>query len=66
ASCIFVLLSIGVAELSEERGLEESNDKIMEHLKSAVSMMSAIILKKHGEMMEEMEKLLSISIESGS
>ena len=44
----------------------KNKNKIMEHLKSAVSMMSAIILKKHGKMMEEMEKLLSISIESGS
>ncbi|XP_069396460.1 tigger transposable element-derived protein 1-like [Delphinus delphis] len=38
----------------------KNTDKIMEHVKSAVSMMSTIISKKHGKEMEEMEKLLSV------
>ena len=48
----------------------KNRDKIMEHVKSAVPMMSTIILKKHGKVMEEMEKLLrgriSINVESCS
>ncbi|TKC36546.1 hypothetical protein EI555_008341, partial [Monodon monoceros] len=38
----------------------KNKDKIMEHVKSAVPMMSTIILKKRGKVMEEMEKLLSV------
>ncbi|XP_068393656.1 putative CENPB DNA-binding domain-containing protein 1 [Eschrichtius robustus] len=38
----------------------KNKHKIMEHLKSAVPMMSTIILKKRGKVMEEMEKLLSV------
>ena len=38
----------------------KNKDKIMEHVKSAVPMMLTIILKKRGEVMEEMEKLLSV------
>ena len=37
-----------------------NKDKIMEHVKSAVLMISTIILKKCGKVMEEMEKLLSV------
>ena len=32
----------------------------MEHVKSAVLMMWTVVLKKHGKVMEEMEKLLSV------
>ena len=35
-------------------------DKTMKRVKSAVPMMSTIILKKHGKVMEEMEKILSV------
>lgn len=35
----------------------KNNDKIIEHLKSAVPMMFTIISKNHGEMIEEMELL---------
>ena len=38
----------------------KNKDKIMEHVKSVVPMMSTIISKKHGKVMEEMEKLLSV------
>ncbi|XP_069901967.1 putative CENPB DNA-binding domain-containing protein 1 [Globicephala melas] len=38
----------------------KNKDKIMEHVKSAVPMMSTIILKKRGKVMEEMEKLLNV------
>ncbi|XP_069396817.1 putative CENPB DNA-binding domain-containing protein 1 [Delphinus delphis] len=38
----------------------KNKDKIMEHVKSAVPMMSTIKLKKHGKVMKEMEKLLSV------
>ena len=37
----------------------KNTDKIMEHVKSAVPMMSTII-SKHGKVMEEMENLLSV------
>ena len=37
--------------------------KIIEHVKSAVPMMSTIILKKRGKAMEEMEKLLSVRMQ---
>ena len=40
-----------------------NKDKIMEHVKSAVPMMSTIISKKHGKVMEEMEKLLSVRMQ---
>ena len=38
----------------------KNKDKILEHVKSAVSMMSTIISKRRGKAMEEMEKLLSM------
>ena len=38
----------------------KNKDTIMEHVKSAVPRMSAILSKKHGKVMEEMEKLLSV------
>ena len=38
--------------------------KIMEHVKSAMLMMSIIILKKCGTVMEEMEKLLRVQRQS--
>ncbi|TEA42510.1 hypothetical protein DBR06_SOUSAS25010007, partial [Sousa chinensis] len=38
----------------------KNKDKIMEYVKSAVPMMLTIISKKHGKMMEEKEKLLSV------
>ena len=38
----------------------KNKDKIMEHVKSAVPMMSTTILKKCGKVMEEMKKLLSV------
>ena len=38
----------------------KNKNNIMEHVKSAVPMMSTIILKKCGKMLEEMEKLLSV------
>ncbi|XP_066895622.1 putative CENPB DNA-binding domain-containing protein 1 [Kogia breviceps] len=38
----------------------KNKDKIMEHVKSAVLMMSTIISKKHGKVMEELEKLLTV------
>ena len=38
----------------------KNKDKIMEHVKSAVLMMSTIILRKRRKVMEEMEKLLSV------
>ena len=37
-----------------------NKDKIMEHVKCAVPMMSTIVLKKCGKVIEEMEKLLSV------
>ena len=37
----------------------KNKDKFMEHVKSAVPMMSTIVLKKRGKEME-MEKLLSV------
>ncbi|XP_059952046.1 putative CENPB DNA-binding domain-containing protein 1 [Mesoplodon densirostris] len=40
--------------------LLKKQDKIMEHVKSAVPRMLTIILKKCGKVMEEMEKLLSV------
>ena len=36
----------------------KNKDKIMEHVKSAVPMMSTIVPKKCGKVMEEMEKLV--------
>ena len=41
----------------------KNNDKIMEHMKLVVLMMSAIILKKCGKVMEAMEKLLSVWVQ---
>ncbi|TEA24754.1 hypothetical protein DBR06_SOUSAS35810013, partial [Sousa chinensis] len=41
----------------------KNEDKIMEHVTSAVPIMSTIILKKHGKVMEEMEKLLSVWVQ---
>ena len=38
----------------------KNKDKIMEHVKSALPVMLTIILKKCGQVMEEMEKLLSV------
>ena len=38
----------------------KNKDKIMEHVKSAVPMMSTIISKKRGNVMEEVEKLASV------
>ena len=38
----------------------KNKDKIMEHVKSTVPRMSTILSKKHGKVMEEMEKLLSV------
>ncbi|XP_044275311.1 tigger transposable element-derived protein 1-like [Varanus komodoensis] len=38
----------------------KNKDKIMEHVKSAVPMLSTIISKKRGKVMEEMEKHLSV------
>ena len=38
----------------------KNKDKIVEHVKSTVPMMSTIISKKRGKVMEEMEKLLSV------
>ena len=38
----------------------ENKDKIMEHVRSAVPVMSTIISKKCVKVMEEMEKLLSV------
>ena len=38
----------------------KNKDKIMEHVKSALQMMLTIRAKKHGKVMEEMEKLLSV------
>ena len=38
----------------------KNKDKIMGHVKSAVPIMSTIILRKHGKVMEEAEKLLSV------
>ena len=38
----------------------KNKDKIMEHVKSAVPMMATIKLKKHGKVMKEMEKILSV------
>ena len=38
----------------------KNKDKIVEHVKSAVPMMSTIISKKRGKVREEMEKLLSV------
>ena len=35
----------------------KNKDKIVEHVKSAVPMMPTVISKKHGTVMEEMEKL---------
>ena len=38
----------------------KNKDKIMEHVKPAMPMMLTITSKKHGKVMEEMEKLLSV------
>ena len=38
----------------------KNKDKVLEHVKSAVPMMSTVILKKRGKVMEELEKLLSV------
>ena len=38
----------------------KKRDKIIEHVKSALPMIATILPKKHGNMMEEMEKLLSV------
>ena len=38
----------------------KNKDKIMEHVQSAVPMMSTILSKKCGKVMEKMEKLLSV------
>ncbi|TKC40119.1 hypothetical protein EI555_012282 [Monodon monoceros] len=38
----------------------KNKDKILEHVKSPVPMMSKIVSKKRGKVMEEMEKLLSV------
>ena len=38
----------------------KNKHNIMEHVKSAMSIMLTIILKQHGKVMEEMEKLLSV------
>ena len=38
----------------------KNKDKIMDHVKSAVPMMSTIISKKCGKVLEEMEKLLRV------
>ncbi|TEA25720.1 hypothetical protein DBR06_SOUSAS2510164, partial [Sousa chinensis] len=38
----------------------KNKNKVMEHVKSAVPMMSTIIAKKCGKLMEEMEKLISV------
>ena len=39
----------------------KNTDKIMEHVKSAMPIMLTIILKKkHGKVIEKMEKLLSV------
>ncbi|TEA25644.1 hypothetical protein DBR06_SOUSAS2510059, partial [Sousa chinensis] len=41
----------------------KKKDKIMEHVKSTVLMMWTVVSKKHGKVMEEMEKLLSVWIQ---
>ncbi|TEA10312.1 hypothetical protein DBR06_SOUSAS3710099, partial [Sousa chinensis] len=41
----------------------KNKDKILEHVKSAVPMMSMIISKKRGKVMEEIEKLLSVRMQ---
>ena len=41
----------------------KNKDKIMEHMKPIVLMMSAIILKKCGKVMEAMEKLLCVQVQ---
>ena len=38
----------------------KNRDKIMEHVKSALPVIATILSKKHGKVMEEMEKLLSV------
>ena len=38
----------------------KSKDRIMEHVKSAVPVLLTVISKKHGKVMEKMEKLLSV------
>ena len=38
----------------------KNREKLMEHVKSAVLMMLTEILKNHGKVMEEMERLLSV------
>ena len=38
----------------------KNKNKVMEHVKSAVPMMSTVISKKCGKVMEEMEKLISV------
>lgn len=40
-----------------------STEKIMEHVKSTVSIQSTIIIKRKGKLMEEMEMLFSIRTE---
>ena len=42
----------------------KNKDKIMEYVKSAVPMMSMIIAKKRGKVMEEIEKLLSVWVQN--
>ena len=43
--------------------IQKNKDKIIEHVKYAVLMMSTIISKKHGKVMEEMEKLRSVWVQ---
>ena len=38
----------------------KNKDTIMEHVKSAVPVLLTVISKKHGKVMEKMEKLLSV------
>ena len=41
----------------------KNKDQIMEHVKSAMPIMSTLILKKHEKVIEEMEKFLSVWIQ---
>ena len=41
----------------------KNKDNIMEHVKSAMSIILTIIWKQHGKVMEEMEKLFSMWIQ---
>ncbi|XP_069990635.1 putative CENPB DNA-binding domain-containing protein 1 [Penaeus vannamei] len=45
------------------RTILKNKDKIMEHVKSSVTIKSTIISKKRGKVIEELEKLLSIWME---